>query len=170
MKKIKAFTTLEISIVMLLTALLSGIAYNGYLYLIKQNILHNKINEEALGLQNLLIRLKADTFYSTKMYRDKNSMLFMYPSKTIHYEFLDNYVLRRQAEVCDTFHCQNQELIARKDHTSTNKLQDRIDSFAFTIQYKNEENTIHFYKDYGNIMDVEEAIKLQLENDMIHGN
>ncbi len=153
---------MELSIVMLLSGLISSLAYGGYVLFGKQIHKHAKLTEQTLDTQLLMTLLKKDTYTSDKMQINGNLLLFEKENNAITYSFEDeNYILRTQASITDTFKLEYTNFYTKlkSQAISTNNL---IDEFGFTVNYKKSESLISFAKNYGN--------KLLIEEELAHGH
>lgn len=156
--KVKAFTTMELSIVMLMSGLISSMAYGGYVLFGKQMHKHNALTEETLNTRQFLIRLKKDTYTSNQINSVGNTLEFVFDNNTITYSFEDErYILRTQSNIVDTIKMETSGFYTRlKNQAPTNNTM--IDEFGFTVNYKKNESSLAYTKNYGNKRLIEEEL------------
>ena len=99
---VKAFTLLELIIVLLLCSLIVGVAASTYLY-VNKNFIEFKLNNEKLAnVQKLQALLENDFFKSLTMKKVKDILLIITKTDSIKYYFNNNLILRNQNEIYDT--------------------------------------------------------------------
>lgn len=159
MKRLKSFTTMELSIVMLLSAIISGMAYNGYLLFIKQISVYQKTNDEALQIQQILKLLKNDTYLCNTISATENELTFSFLNSSIAYTFNENFILRTQASTIDSFKLNCSDYWSSFNNIKNNAVLSTVDAFGFILTYKKEISPILFTKNYGNKNRIEEELK-----------
>lgn len=157
--KVKGFTTMELSIVMLMSGLISSMAYGGYVLFGKQIHKHNQVTEETLNTQQLLTLLKKDAYISKKIRLNQTSLLFEMEKNAIVYSFeFDNSILRMQSSVIDTFKINYTAFYTKLKNQPVSDQNNLVDEFGFTANYKKNESQLSFKKNYGNKILVEEEL------------
>ena len=101
-KKLKAFTLIELLVAMVISGIVIGIAYSGYLIFSNQFQAYKKTNDKNLQGLTLNGLLKGDFLNSGAIKRsDENSMEAQYDDKSIFYQWGGSYVLRSSGETTD---------------------------------------------------------------------
>ena len=148
LKKIAAFTILEMVVVMLLTAMVVSIAFKS-LEMTLQNFQRQKSNDSALAHFSLLDRLlMADIYRSHKVIKVENGFKCCYADgKLIEYSTFPEGIIRRQLAVVDTFNTANTTglFFRNKKEIENDKL---IDSVSIDYLYKDISITSNYTKDY----------------------
>lgn len=160
MKKIAAFTLLEILIGMIISSIVIGFCYTGYSVIYKQYLNYNAIkrqNTTAMQLNSVLnndfVNAEFVRFELDKLIVNSNS------NKELYYRFNENYILRRDKGLIDTFMLAALN-ITPEYFTENEQLQDRLlNSFSFDVSVLGETEHFHFVKEYSS----ETLIKLQME-------
>src|SRR5688572_6977089 len=102
--KVKGFTTLELSVAMVLGALVTGIGYSGYTMFLNQLKRYNKNLDEISDFRNLQSLLYRDFYLCRSIEKGDESILLNYDNKTqTSYSWDNGYMIREQTEVRDTF-------------------------------------------------------------------
>jgi Tfp pilus assembly protein PilE len=154
-QKVKAFTILEVTITMLITALLIGITYTSYSIIVKSYQSFDKKNNEMAVLATLDHLLKRDFDQAESIFKDQEGIALISINKTIKYQFKLDYILRIGART-DTFKVQTQDVNTAFENVSINEVQEteeqnRIDELAFTLIYQNEKIPYHYVKLYSSV-------------------
>ena len=154
-QKVKAFTILEVTITMLITALLIGITYTSYSIIVKSYRSFTVKNEEMTVLVTLDHLLKRDFDQAEMIFKDQDGIALTSNDKTIKYEFKPDYIVRNAARI-DTFKVQTQDVSTAFENVPINEVQEteepnRIDELAFTLIFQNEKIPYHFYKLYSSV-------------------
>ncbi len=150
--RVKAFTILELTITMLVTALVIGITYTSYLIVFKSYTSFNTKNNELAVLVNLDHVLKRDFEKAEIVLKDTDGIALTIGENYIKYEFKPDFVVRHTIKK-DTFKVQTQyvnfafENVAINDVKNTVE-QNRIDELGFTIVLRNENFSYHYHKQY----------------------
>lgn len=103
--RLKAFTLLELTIALLLVAVLSGFAYYIFNTFNRHSLLKQQQKQEQYSLDLLIHRLKIDCAQADSIgYRDQH-LYFSDSLGQIDYHFSDELVLRQQYQLrTDSFH------------------------------------------------------------------
>jgi Tfp pilus assembly protein PilE len=154
-QKVKAFTILEVTITMLITALLIGITYTSYSIIVKSYHSFTAKNEEMAVLVTLDHLLKRDFGQAESIFKDQDGIVLTSNDKTIKYEFKPDYMVRTAARI-DTFKVQTEGLNTTFESIPVNETQEteeenRIDEVAFILVYKNEKIPYHYHKSYSSV-------------------
>jgi len=154
---IKAFTILEMTIAMLIAAIVIGITYACY-GIVNKSYLSFKHKNEGIAILNLLDRLiRRDFDNADFVKRNPNGITIRQGDKpVISYRFEAGYIIRN-ADIIDTFKVENskvqvffeRQLKVNDDQTSdSNYENERIDELRFDVSFQNETMTFHYNKQY----------------------
>jgi prepilin-type N-terminal cleavage/methylation domain-containing protein len=151
--KVKAFTILEVSISMLIAAIVIGIAYSAYNILSHSYLEYNKKKQETGVVLQLNQLLKKDFIKSDLILDDQGIVVFRNNGDIIRYEFTPDYVIRT-SQIIDTFKVKSQQLnlsFEGQPVDLTNEDAIRIDEADFTVLFENRLIPYHYYKQYSSV-------------------
>lgn len=136
-RKIAAFTILEMVVVMLLTAMVVTIAFKS-LEITLQNFQRQKTNDSALAKFALLDRLlTTDVHRSLKVTKFKNGFKCLYANgKLVEYITFPEAIIRNQGVVLDTFNIENSKVALLFENKATMRDNQLIDSISIDYLYK----------------------------------
>lgn len=145
---LRAFTLLEITVAMLLVALLSGFAYYALHTFANLSQYQQTKKRDKYSLELLLSRIEADWYLADSLaYRD-NEMLFKDTIGIIQYTFEDSLILRNQYQLRTDSFMMTMNVSAiqnlHKDDFETSYLQ----YFKGTIFYEGKGFPIELQKEY----------------------
>ncbi|MDF2456907.1 MAG: hypothetical protein K0R51_2900 [Cytophagaceae bacterium] len=149
MNKIKAYTVIEMLVVMLISAVSIGITYTTYRIFANQYISYKR-NSETIAQYVTLDRLLATDFLKAdKVLKTSDGILVKMQTKEVNYKMNEEYVLRYDHSLIDTFRVGGVEFTywwnGEQQH-----LPDRlIDQLKFESNYKEEKLEYVFLKKYG---------------------
>lgn len=147
MNKIKAVTILELMVVMLISMLVLGIAYQGYMLFFKQFSVF-KDSSDKIAEVVLFDRLITGDFNDCKtVVRNEQGVECIFPDKVIQYHFADAYILRKRIAQTDTFYfnLENITFNFRDEPSHTGLL---VDELVFTDKKNERHKTFHYIKLY----------------------
>src|ERR1700709_1903430 len=101
-KRIKAFTILEVTITMLVAALVMGITYSAYAIIIKSYGAFNKKNQDMAVVVRLDEWLKKDFSRAEIILKDTAGIALNSPDRHIKYRFDPDVIIRTEIR-SDTF-------------------------------------------------------------------
>lgn len=147
--KLKSFTLIEMVIVMIISGIIISIAYFSF-FIIAQRF--NSFSSSSRSLMEIgtLNNLLAEDFNDAKSVNvEGDEILVIKDSSSIHYLFEEEYILRQQESLIDTF-----KLIAEKKKYYLNNREfflyaGKIDELEFNCEYNKELFYFHFKKNYG---------------------
>lgn len=160
--KVQAFTILEVTISMLLAAIVIGITYTSYGIISRSFLSFKARNEDIAMFTRVDQLLKRDFEQASDIYTNNNRVIIKKNALSVmSYEITPSYIVRN-ANIIDTFkvntlHYQMlfegkiKETIDNNSATLDNDENDRIDELLFTISYKNENIPFHYHKLYSSI-------------------
>jgi Tfp pilus assembly protein PilE len=154
-QKIRAFTIMEVTVTMLVTAILIGITYTSYSIIVKSYGGFNTKNDEMAALVSLDHVLKRDFERSEGVYKTQDGIVLKKENSVIGYVFAPGYVIRNAARA-DTFKVQVQDMVTSFENAPLNEVQEteelnRTDELAFTLTYKNEQIPYLYHKLYSSV-------------------
>ena len=154
-QKVKAFTILEVTITMLITALLIGITYTSYSIIVKSYHSFTAKNEELAVLATLDHLLKRDFEQAEAVFKNQDGIVLLSDSKTLKYEFKPDYIIRSGIRI-DTFKMQTQDVNSMFENVPLNEVQEteeqnRVDELSFILIFQNEKIPYHYYKLYSSV-------------------
>lgn len=104
MKKVRAFTLMELLVGMIVSTIVIGFGYGVYSLIYKQYSSYRTIKKEVVDAMQLNSTLNTDfagaeliSFTDNKLTIDRKNNLSLY------YNFTDSYILRKENEITDTF-------------------------------------------------------------------
>jgi prepilin-type N-terminal cleavage/methylation domain-containing protein len=104
MKKLPAFTLLELLIGMIISSIVIGFGYAAYSLIYKQYLGYKKVKEKIVEITQFDHVLTTDiTAAETISFNDNTLSLYGKDSKTLQYHFQDVLILRTENETTDTF-------------------------------------------------------------------
>ena len=149
-KKIKAFTIIELVVVMILTAIIVGIVYSAYSIVGNQYSSYKKISVQNSRVALLSMLLSKD-FTTAHYIKNGNEELFFYDKEDniIRYGFDENYITRSGNSITDTFpvNTLNIEMkFLNQEQIIPNGL---VDELYFESLIFKKQQLFHFKKQYG---------------------
>jgi prepilin-type N-terminal cleavage/methylation domain-containing protein len=149
MKKIKAFTLIELLIGMIISALVISFAYTAYILMHRQFLKYKDNRKQITDTMTLNTILNNDFSGSQWVYYQEESLVFSTPGNTLEYIFGDSMMVRIAGEVSDTFHLSPQNVlinhIAEPNDNSSLRL---VNELSFTANVLGETEPFHFTKNY----------------------
>ncbi|RKR84466.1 prepilin-type N-terminal cleavage/methylation domain-containing protein [Mucilaginibacter gracilis] len=154
---VKAFTLLEMTIAMLVAAVVIGITYTSY-QIISRSYLDFKLRNERMVTLASLDQLLRRDFDQAEIISGSNKHIRIDKENkpAVEYEFADRYIIRK-AIIIDTFKVTNdscrmffekQQIINDETTETANTEDNRIDELLFNVSYNNETIPYHYNKDY----------------------
>jgi len=150
--QVKAFTIMEMTVAMLISAVVIAFTYTAYSILSRSYITFVRKNNDMEAIIQLDRLFRKDVSRAAAVYRTENGIALKDSSNTISYEINEIGVIRK-AIVSDTFKVQvsqslatfeNRPIATSADDTGANL----IDDFSFTLLFRNEKIPYHYHKTY----------------------
>lgn len=147
MNKIKAVTILELMVVMFISMLVLGIAYQGYMLFFKQFSSFKNSSDKIAEVVLFDRLITGDLNDCKKVVRNEQGVECIYPDKVIQYQFADTYILRKRIAKTDTFYfdLENIAISFRGEPSHTGLL---VDELVFTDKKNERLKTFHYIKLY----------------------
>lgn len=102
--KIKAFTIIELTVVMLLSSIVISMAYFAFDILTKRYLHYKKESEIRYEMTNIQSLLSHAFFVSDSVKVSTNTLHVYTRFANIDYELLPDYIIKRDRNTIDTFH------------------------------------------------------------------
>ena len=143
---------MELTIAMLLAAIVIGITYAAYSIISQSYIAYHNKNEDMAGLMRLDQLLKKDFSHADTLYKVENGILCKIDTANISYEFQPDYVVRHST-IVDTFKLKTTEIITLFENqpiTEINSVmeQNRLDELDITVLFHDEKIPYYYHKQY----------------------
>ena len=145
---LKAFTLLEMLVVMVLTGIVFGIGYTTYDLMHKQFAQYESHHEELLRLEQLKTLLKTDFFEARKITKNHSGIRIEQMEETIAYLFENEHIIRLKMGVNDTFHYPTGEVNMFYEKQRQDFQEALIDQLSVEVVYKGQSQTLSFLKKY----------------------
>lgn len=161
MKRIAAFTLLELLIGMILSSIVIGFCYTGYSIIHKQYLNYNIIKKQNTAAIQLNSILNTDFINTGYVMYDTDKLILNSKNKVqLQYEFKENYILRGANGLTDTFMFSPVNISPEYLKESESLPISIINEFSFEAVILGELEHFHFIKEYS----AETMIRLQMEN------
>jgi len=159
--RLNAFTIMEVTIAMLVTAIVIGITYTAYTIISKSFIDFKAKNEDIALLTRIDQVMKRDFDRAVMIEADNTGIEMINNNKLpVHYEITSTYIVRKTI-TADTFKVQIQDIKVLFEKQEKNTMTEsgnlskdesnRIDELSFTVNYKNDLIPFHFNKKYSSV-------------------
>ena len=150
--RVKAFTLLEVTIAMLIAAIVIGIAYTAFSIVHKTYSAYHTKNNEMATVLRLNELLKKDFKRAGIVLKDTNGLVLKDTSNLVRYRFEEAYVIRI-AGIIDTFKLQTETITVGfegvpVDVVSDTEEQNRVDDLIFNLLFRDEKIPYHYHKQY----------------------
>jgi len=158
--RIKAFTIMEVTIAMLIAAIVIGITYTAYTIISRTYGQFKKKNENMAVLARLDQLLRRDFDRADLITESGHQVISIQRENqpNIRYEFLDSSIIRNAA-IADTFKVKSDhyqvlfEGLPKADAENTDANADsneeyRIDELSLIVNFQNETIPYHYHKKY----------------------
>jgi Tfp pilus assembly protein PilE len=154
-KRVKAFTILEVTITMLVAALVMGITYAAYSIIIKSYGAFNKKNQEMAVVVRLDEWLKKDFSRADLILKDTAGIALNSATRKIKYRFDPDFIIRTELR-SDTFKVKTDSLATSFEGLPVNEYapadeQNRLDDLDLVILFQGEKIPYHYHKQYSSV-------------------
>ena len=147
---LKAFTILEITITMMIAAILIGLTFTIYTIVSRSYRAFSDRNDDVLTMLTLDKLLKRDFSKAETISRKGSGILIISKTDTAFYDFKEGYLIRSRG-ITDTFRVNYQQLDSRFEGVSSSPPADSTilqDELSFSVDYKGQVVPFHYYKHY----------------------
>jgi hypothetical protein len=153
--KVRAFTIMEVTIAMLISAIVIGITYTIYTIVTKSYNSFNIKNENVAVVLRLDELLKKDFDHAEFILKTSNGISVQNPSGNITYQFDPDFVVRAGL-ITDTFKVKTDSLYTSFENnvigeTGTTDEQNTLDELGFSLILQNEKITYYYHKIYSSV-------------------
>jgi len=150
MKKIRAFTIIELVVVMVISGIAISIAGLSYDIINMQMLNYETTSARLLSTIQFNHLLKTDFIQAKKVIKEQGSLKFVSENKNeISYYFDEDNIIRRMAYLADTFQLSvfnvKQQLINEVQKNDG----DLVDELSFQLTNLEHTQYFHYYKTYG---------------------
>ncbi|MDB5137819.1 MAG: hypothetical protein JWP37_4422 [Mucilaginibacter sp.] len=153
--KVKAFTILEVTITMLIAAILMGITYTTYSIISKSYLSFNLKNNDMATLETLDKLLRKDFARSEFILKDSSGILLKSALQTVRYELKPDFIVRTSG-IVDTFKVNTEGWVTFFEGQPVEELrpqqeQNRLDELDISLVFQNEKIPYHYHKQYSSV-------------------
>lgn len=148
MKKLKAFTLVELLVTMLISSIVIGICYTSYQIVSKQFNDYKALNEKTVEVMLLNELIEKDFLQADSVMKDNMNVVCFNNNNQITYNFNNNRILRKQTEVQDTFFIQSENVQLKFDDKIAENYQSLIDELSFEAKVIGEQEHFIYRKTY----------------------
>jgi len=153
--RVKAFTILEVTITMLIAALVIGITYTAYMIVFKSYASFNHKHDDMAVLLTVDHLLKRDFEQAETIEKDATGVTIKRNDKLIKYEFQPDFIVRNDSRI-DTFKVKMQDVILSFENVPVTQMQEtaeqnRIDELGFSLIYQDTKIPCHYAKTYSSV-------------------
>jgi prepilin-type N-terminal cleavage/methylation domain-containing protein len=147
--KVKAFTLMEITVTMLIAALVISIAYSAYLLVGKSFLSYTVKQDEMADVISLERLIKKDLDRAGIIRKAERGISLRDTNGSISYQFLQDRVIR-QALMSDTFkvRTENVTVYFEQHAISSNETDAVIDEIAFDVLFRQDILPFRYHKTY----------------------
>jgi prepilin-type N-terminal cleavage/methylation domain-containing protein len=152
MKKVKAFTIMEMTIAMLISAIVIGITYSAFSIISRSYAIYQTKNEGLAVLSRVDHLLAKDFAHAEMVSKTSDGVAFTSRSDSVSYMFGPDFIVRKNT-ITDTFKVQTTGLGTLFESQPLNEVktdgeQNRIDELVFFIVLKDGNIPYHYQKRY----------------------
>ncbi len=162
MKKLRAFTLMELLVGMIISSIVISFGYAAYTLIYKQFISYRHTKEKVMELAQFDQVLSNDLLRAEVVYFHENALQFFQKNaiRTLQYNFYDDLILRKENELTDTFKISQAQL---KMHFLLPDKQLFLDQLSFDTDVFGEKEHFTFDKTYSSetLMNNESVLKNQ---------
>jgi prepilin-type N-terminal cleavage/methylation domain-containing protein len=153
--RLKAFTIMEVTVTMMIAAILMGITYTAYTIVNKSYLSFNTKNNDMAEVELLDQLLKRDFDQAGVIQKNTGGIVITNTGQTIQYVFTPDFITRTSV-ITDTFKVKTDSLMTSFegqpiDEAGSSEEQNRLDELSFTLIYQNENIPCHYHKQYSSV-------------------
>ena len=154
-KKIPGFTIMEVTIAMLLSALVIGISYTVFSLVTRSYRTYQLKHQEMAIVLRLDELLQMDFSRAEVILKDTDGIALKNSNRVIKYIFYPDYVLRRGITV-DTFRVKTDSITMSFENKTLDDLKDieednRMDELAMLVSLQKEKIPYYYHKIYSSV-------------------
>lgn len=149
MKKVAAFTLMELLITMMISSIVIGLCYSAYSFTYKEFLLFKKVKQEVVDAMQFNSLLNSEFQNAEKIVYSEHQLLFYFENNnTLSYELNDSLIIRKESEIIDTFHLKATNVKASFLFENDSVPISLINDFSFDAKVLGEAEYFHFTKNY----------------------
>jgi len=150
MKKLKAFTLMELLIGMIISSIVIAFSYGAYTMIYKQYLNFKQTKMKLMDVSQFNSVMQNDFIRANAIHFKENNLLLTNEKNviTLQYKFLDTYISRTDQEVIDTFHLNTENIKSNFIHSSGAITTDIINELSFESLVFGEKEYFTFVKTY----------------------
>lgn len=153
--RVSAFTIIEITITMLISAILIGITYTSYSIIARSYSSFNTKNENLAVVLRLNKLLQKDFDRCEMVLKDSTGLSITFPDHKVKYKFEPDYTVRI-GSMADTFKVRSDSVSMQFENSITSDLgandeQNRLDELRLVFTLQKEKIPYHYYKVYSSV-------------------
>lgn len=149
MKKLKAFTLIELCVAIIISGIVTAAGFGTYAMFSKQFIEHRKINESVAEKLNAYTLLKKDIDKADRIQKKSDSEILLTSKTTeVDYSWNENYLLRKCVEQTDTFYISVKAAQLSFLSKEQNKDNGIVDEIHLSTLYEKQVEDLYFRKQY----------------------
>lgn len=165
MNRLRAFTLMEMMVVMVVSAVAITICFTCF-NLIQRQFLRFKDRQEAFAVHLEIDRLMTKDFSDCRqILKMQQGCSFRYAWRTVRYEFMDGMIVRLDSARSDTFSIPFSGIEMRQGGRDVVEEGEMIDALRLQFLIDDEEFSLSFQKQYG----ADSWLHDHRSNDYIHG-
>jgi type II secretory pathway component PulJ len=154
-RRLKAFTIMEVTIVMLIASIVIGMTYSIYMIVVRSYSAFNIKNTQMATLLRLDELLKKDFMQADIILKEQDGIVLKSNNKQVSYIISPEQVIRTCVAI-DTFTIKEQVLTTSFEAQPVTQLldgeeQNRIDDMELTLLFENEKIIYHYHKWYSSV-------------------
>jgi len=148
---IKAFTILELLVVLIISAIVIDLGISVYQIAFKGFSSYRKINKKINEVSLLNSLLYSDVTKSIKIQKASNGVdLINSNDRIVSYLIEENWITRRQDSITDTFYLSIEKVELKFKDEEVNEIEKPIDEIYFETKILKKSELFHFKKEYDN--------------------
>ena len=149
MQKIRAFTLLELLIGMIISSIVIGFCYMSYSIIYKQYRSYKILKLEMVETIQFNSILNSDFIKAETVVFEGNKLIFNSANRSaLYYDFMDNFILRKDGEVTDTFKLSAINVLPGYLAKTVQSTTSIVNNFSFDAKVLGETEHFHFTKNY----------------------
>lgn len=151
--RLKAFTIMEMTIAMLISAIVIGITYTAYQIMSKSFITFNNKNTDMAVVIRIDELLKKDFAQASDITFAEKTLTFKDSAQLIKYQFDPNLIIRFSS-IADTFKVESSDPVITFEHQllstdeNYNDKQPSLDELSFNVNLHQDTLNYHYFKKY----------------------
>jgi hypothetical protein len=150
--RVKAFTIMEVSVVMLIAGLVIGMTYTIYSIVVRSYQGYNKKHTDMAVLIRLDELIKKDFWRAERVLANRNHLIIEKAHEIVEYEIEPDYVVR-SAGIIDTFKIKTENVVINFEGeaiTETSSFEENqiIDELQLNAIFEGKSFSYHYQKQY----------------------